>query len=75
MTWYAALVFNLLSSLGAITGFFVGVSIGTDSEAADSWILAIIAGQFLYIALVDLVSIILLIVPSLHFHSAKNKEI
>ena len=56
MTWYAALVFNLLSSLGAIIGFFVGVSIGTGSETADSWILAIVAGQFLYIALVDLVS-------------------
>ena len=59
MTWYAALVFNLLSSIGAITGFFVGVSIGTGSEAADSWVLAVIAGQFLYIALVDLVSYIL----------------
>ena len=55
MTWYVALIFNMLSSVGAIVGFFVGVTIGTDSESANGWILTITAGQFLYIALVDLV--------------------
>ena len=55
MTWYVALIFNMLSSVGAIVGFFVGVTVGTDSESANGWILTITAGQFLYIALVDLV--------------------
>jgi len=54
MTWYVALIFNMLSSVGAIVGFFVGVTVGTDSESANGWILTITAGQFLYIALVDL---------------------
>ena len=34
----------------------MGVAIGTASEAANEWILAVTAGVFLYIALVDLVS-------------------
>ena len=56
MTWYAALFFNFVSALTAVLGFFVGVGIGTNSEEANSWILALAAGIFLYIALVDLVS-------------------
>ena len=56
MTWYVALIFNFISALTAIVGFFVGVAIGTNSESANSWILAIAAGVFLYVALVDLVS-------------------
>ena len=58
MTWYAALFFNFISALTAIIGFFVGVGIGTASEEANAWILAAAAGVFLYIALVDLVSIL-----------------
>ena len=56
MHWLTALIFNFLSSLTAIAGFFIGVSIGTNSTAAKEWLLAIAAGSFLYIALADLVS-------------------
>ncbi len=55
MPWYVALLFNVFSSLTAIVGFFVGVAISTSSESANGWILAVAAGVFLYIALVDLV--------------------
>ncbi len=56
MTWYVALLFNFFSALTAVVGFFVGVAISTTSEDANGWILALAAGIFLYIALVDLVS-------------------
>ena len=56
MSWYAALFFNFVSALTAILGLFVGVAIGTASETATSWILALAAGIFIYIALVDMVS-------------------
>ena len=56
MSWYMALLFNCVSAVTAIIGFFVGVAIGTTSEDANGWILAIAAGVFLYISLVDLVS-------------------
>lgn len=54
MSWYKALLLNFLSALTALVGFFIGVAVGTDSEATNDWLLAVIAGQFLYIALVDL---------------------
>ena len=57
MKWYTALFFNFLSSLTTILGFFVGVALGTGSTETTNWILAIAAGVFLYIALVDLVSV------------------
>ena len=56
MSWYMALFFNFVSALTAVLGFFIGVAIGTSNEEANNWILAIAAGVFLYIALVDLVS-------------------
>ena len=56
MRWYMALLFNVLSQVTAIIGFFVGVAVSTNSEDANVWILAVTAGVFLYIALVDLVS-------------------
>ena len=56
LSWYAAILLNFFSSLTAIIGFFVGVAIGTNSEAANNWILTIAVGLFLYVALVDLVS-------------------
>ena len=55
LSWYSALLFNLFSALTAVVGFFVGVGVGTESEEANSWILAFAAGLFIYIALVDLV--------------------
>ena len=56
MTWYTALCFNAISACVAILGFFIGVAAGVNSEVANEWILAIAAGLFIYIALVDLVS-------------------
>ena len=56
MSWYKALFLNFASALTSLLGFFIGVAIGTDSEKSEEWLLAVIAGQFLYIALVDLVS-------------------
>ena len=57
MSWYVALIFNFVSAVVAVLGFFVGVAISTHSAEANGWILAIAAGVFLYIALVDLVSV------------------
>ena len=56
LSWYAAILLNFFSSLTAIIGFFVGVAIGTNSEAANNWILTIVVGLFLYVALVVLVN-------------------
>ena len=54
--WGTALIFNFLSSLTAIIGFFIGVAISSNSSQANGWILSLAAGLFLYIALTDLVS-------------------
>jgi zinc transporter ZupT len=51
-----ALLFNLFSACTAFVGFFIGVSI-SENEGARTWIFAIAAGTFTYIALVDLVSL------------------
>jgi len=50
-----ALIYNFLSAITAIIGMFIGVAIGNTEEGATPWILAITAGIFLYVALVDLV--------------------
>ena len=55
--WSIALLFNFLSSLTAIVGFFVGVAITSNSEEASSYILAMTAGLFFYISLTDLVRV------------------
>jgi zinc transporter ZupT len=57
-TWRRALMWNVLSALTAYIGFFIGVGAG-GSLAAEVWILAFTAGMFLYIALTDLVRVIL----------------
>lgn len=54
--WITALLLNFLSSLTAVVGFFVGVSVSTASDTANEWILSFAAGLFIYIALTDLVS-------------------
>lgn len=48
-----ALLFNFISSLSAMAGLYVGLAISTHEETR-TWIVAITAGMFLYIALVDL---------------------
>ena len=55
MKWYVALMYNTLSAITAIIGMFIGVAIGNASDESTAWILAITAGVFLYVALVDLV--------------------
>ena len=55
MKWYVALMYNFLSAISAIVGMFIGVAIGRANEDSTAWILAITAGVFLYVALVDLV--------------------
>jgi zinc transporter ZupT len=59
-THFQALLFNLLSALACIIGFYVGVSISSGTTAA-TWIFAITAGMFIYIALVELVIVYLFI--------------
>ena len=55
MKWYIALMYNTVSAVTAIIGMFIGVAIGNASEDSTPWILAVAAGVFLYVALVDLV--------------------
>ena len=55
LSWYSALLLNFFSSLTAVVGFFVGVTIGIESEESNQWILTLAVGLFLYVALVDLV--------------------
>lgn len=52
----SALMWNFISATTAIIGFFVGSAISS-SEGARQWIFAVTVGMFLYIALVDLVSL------------------
>ena len=49
-----ALAYNFVSALPCIMGTVVGVIVGNISSAI-SWIFALVAGLFLYIALVDMV--------------------
>lgn len=53
MKW--ALIFNVLSGVTSFFGLYIGLVVGT-TEEAQQWILAITAGMFLYIGLVDMVS-------------------
>ena len=52
-----ALLISFISNTTAIVGFFMGVAIGTESQVSTQWILTIAVGLFLYVALVDLVSL------------------
>lgn len=51
-----AIVYNLLSALMAYVGMMIGIAVGQYTENVTSWIFAITAGMFLYVALVDMVS-------------------
>ena len=64
-TFRRALLFNFISACTAIIGFFIGASIAQD-EASRTWIFAITAGTFAYIALVDLVCL------AVSLHSDRN---
>ena len=49
-----AVYYNLLSSLLSLLGMVLGIIVGHQPEAS-SWVFAVAAGMFLYIALVDMV--------------------
>lgn len=50
----SALLLNLLSALTAIIGLYAGVAIAS-VENLQGWMLAIVAGMFIYVSLVDMV--------------------
>lgn len=54
MSVKSALLYNLVSSVLCFIGMAIGVAIGNIAEA-DQWIFALIAGIFIYVALVDMV--------------------
>jgi len=64
MTAKQALVYNCVSSVLCMLGMVFGVAVGNISSAT-SWIFALIAGLFLYVALVDMV--VSRLIPSIHF--------
>lgn len=58
-----ALVYNVLSALMAYVGMLIGTAVGQYTHNVTSWIFAITAGMFLYVALVDMVSAVLVPAP------------
>jgi len=55
LTFKQALSYNLVSAIISYLGLVLGIIIG-DIQSAHSWVLALTAGMFLYISLVDMVS-------------------
>ena len=49
-----ALFFNFLTALTNVLGTIIGVGVGVSIRDADKWLLAFVAGTFLYIALIDM---------------------
>ena len=56
MTKWQAVAMNFFAACFAFIGLFIGLSV-SENEGARQWMLAVIAGMFLYIALVDVVRI------------------
>ena len=54
LSYKKALILNLVSACTAFIGLFLGVSIASDIRVR-LWILAVTAGMFLYVSLVDMV--------------------
>ena len=55
LTFRQALAYNLASAIISYLGLVLGIIIG-DIHSAHTWVLALTAGMFLYISLVDMVS-------------------
>lgn len=54
LTFRQALTYNLASAIISYLGLILGIIIG-DLDSAHTWVLALTAGMFLYISLVDMV--------------------
>ncbi|XP_060793283.1 zinc transporter ZIP10 [Neoarius graeffei] len=54
MTVKQAIVYNVLSAVMAYFGMVIGTALGQYTHNVTSWIFAITAGMFLYVALVDM---------------------
>ena len=50
-----ALGLNVIAAVVSYGGLYLGLTLGTDPTVVD-WLLALVAGLFIYIALVDVVS-------------------
>lgn len=50
-----ALFLNFLSALTAIAGLYVGIAVASVDNLQE-WLLAVVAGMFIYIALMDMVN-------------------
>lgn len=65
MSMKKALFYNTLSAACGILGLVGGISLG-ENPAANQWIFAIAGGIFLYVPLVDMVSLKSMINPVTH---------
>lgn len=57
MTVRQAMLYNALSAMMAYLGLITGILIGHYAENISMWIFALTAGLFMYVALVDMVSL------------------
>uniref|UniRef100_A0A3P9QAV9 Zinc transporter ZIP6 n=1 Tax=Poecilia reticulata TaxID=8081 RepID=A0A3P9QAV9_POERE len=55
MTVRQAILYNVLSAMTAYVGLVTGILVGHYAENVSTWIFALTAGLFLYVALVDMV--------------------
>ena len=53
-TKWQAILWNLCSACFAILGCIIGLAVGTSVDTATPWLLALAAGNFLYISLVNM---------------------
>lgn len=67
MTVRQAILYNVLSAMMAYLGMVTGILIGHYAENICMWIFALTAGLFMYVALVDMVSLD----QTQHFHPSR----
>ncbi|KAG8558603.1 hypothetical protein GDO81_017060 [Engystomops pustulosus] len=68
MTVKQAIVYNLLSAMLAYVGMLIGTAVGQYANNITTWIFAITAGMFLYVALVDML-------PEMLHGDGENEEL
>lgn len=77
LTFRQAVAYNFASAIISYIGLVLGIIIG-DMESAHSWVLALTAGMFLYISLVDMVSqvyFLLIIIFLFYYYFRIRQEI